>query len=355
MPFQPERQQEIEQYFAMTRDPAQQEALARAEESARQQRLAAGLGQAGATIGAAIGGTQADTSFYDNLRQQANQGVDQVRQQGSQDEQRRMQIAQYLGNRQDQESRAMLASQDKQADRELKERLAGFKAKGSAEKAPTGYRFLADGSLEAIPGGPAYEKMAERDQKAEMRQKETARAAQTVVEDLGRAMDIIEGSYFAAGPIVGHTAKLSGTPANKTTKLIDSVKSNIGIDRLQAMRDSSPTGGALGQVPFQQQQRLEQLLGSLDVTQPQDMLLDNMKRISNTYNDIIHGEGQGPERYALGFDSSGRPVERSRWLSGTAIAGDQPQPFPRQVRKDGQVATVANEQELAEAQSDGWK
>jgi hypothetical protein len=188
-------------------------------------------------------------------------------------------------------------------------------------KPPPGYRYTTGGALEPIPGGPVAERNQLRDQKAQQRQTEVSRAAQTVVEDLGRAMEIIENSYTASGPVMGNTRFIPGTPSYQAKQLLESVKSNIGIDRLQAMRDSSPTGGALGQVPFQQQQRLEQLLGSLDLNQPEEMLLDNIKRVSNLYQDIIHGPGEGPERFQLGFDERGRTRSRPQQRPQSSSSG----------------------------------
>lgn len=155
--------------------------------------------------------------------------------------------------------------------------------------------------MEKIEGGPvdlADERRADRQD----------RAGGTVVQDLGRALELLSDSEWAAGPLSGHTRHVPGTPAHQVHQFLESVASNIGIDQLQAMRESSPTGGALGQVPFQQQKRLEQMLGSLDVTQRQAVLIDNVKRIMNLYNDIIHGEGQGPRRFELSFDEMGRPI-----------------------------------------------
>ena len=39
-----------------------------------------------------------------------------------------------------------------------------------------------------------------------------------------------------------------GTEAQATAAKLDTIKANIGFDKLQKMRDASPTGGALGQV-----------------------------------------------------------------------------------------------------------
>jgi len=97
-------------------------------------------------------------------------------------------------------------------------------------------------------------------------------AAKTVVQDMGRGMQILEKNMeglitTAAGPIGSVMQYLPASDADVLEKYATSVKSNISIDRLQAMREASPTGGALGQVPVQQQEYLMQLLGSLDVAQ----------------------------------------------------------------------------------------
>jgi hypothetical protein len=72
-------------------------------------------------------------------------------------------------------------------------------------------------------------------------------------------------------------------------QLTESALSNVGLDTLQQMRENSPTGGALGQVPIQQQKRLEQVLGSLSITQPTDVLGANIDRVMNIYTDIVYG------------------------------------------------------------------
>lgn len=51
------------------------EELQQAQDDANQRRLSADIGTAGSNIGAAIAGTKADNSFYDNMRQGADQSV----------------------------------------------------------------------------------------------------------------------------------------------------------------------------------------------------------------------------------------------------------------------------------------
>jgi len=167
-----------------------------------------------------------------------------------------------------------------------------------------------------------------KEEKAKTRKENIDLAAKTVVQDINRGIKILEknmdqfGPTTAAGPIGMFMKFIPASDAHTVEKFAESVKSNISIDRLQAMREASPTGGALGQIPVQQQRYLMQLLGSLEIEQKPKVLADNMKRIYNIYNDIIHGEGNGPERYRLSFDQTGREVEGGAdWNGVSSIVG----------------------------------
>ena len=59
---------------------------------------------------------------------------------------------------------------------------------------------------------------------------------------------------------------IGGTEARNLSKTIETVSATIGFDRLQRMRDESPTGGALGQVAVQELEALRATMGSLDIT-----------------------------------------------------------------------------------------
>ena len=70
---------------------------------------------------------------------------------------------------------------------------------------------------------------------------------------------------------------------------IQSVKSNISIDQLQQMREASPTGGALGQVPVQQQRFLMEILGSLDILLNDKDLKQNLNYVMEYYAGAVYG------------------------------------------------------------------
>lgn len=76
---------------------------------------------------------------------------------------------------------------------------------------------------------------------------------------------------------------LPGTDAANLQKTIDEIIANIGFDRLQRMRDESPTGGALGQVAVKELEMLQATLGSLDTRQSVGQLKDQLTLVLNEY------------------------------------------------------------------------
>lgn len=73
--------------------------------------------------------------------------------------------------------------------------------------------------------------------------------------------------------------KFPGTSARDLKANLDSIKANIGFQALQAMRDSSPTGGALGQVSDAENKLLQARFGALEIGQSPSQLLSNLKKV----------------------------------------------------------------------------
>lgn len=147
-------------------------------------------------------------------------------------------------------------------------------------KAQPGYRWRADGSLEAIPGGPADIKAGEKGQK------DLARA-QGAVDTANRVMGTIDDALnktgiFTAG-VGGLTSIIPATPARNLQGALDTIKSNIGFDKLQAMREASPTGGALGSVAVKELDMLQASIASLDQYQSPAQLRSNLEKVNKHY------------------------------------------------------------------------
>lgn len=132
------------------------------------------------------------------------------------------------------------------------------------------------------------------------KQEASIRRGKTVLRDVDRALELADTSgrlsgylaegtrWFGSGPSL--TARMS--PAFELQQHLQSMKSNISIDELQAMREASPTGGALGQVPVQQQEFLMSVLGSLNPSLPSDVLEENLNDVYNVYLDTMFGSPQ---------------------------------------------------------------
>lgn len=145
-------------------------------------------------------------------------------------------------------------------------------------------------SMSPIPGSPDFIK-AQREREAFEKGKVSQdRTSQVVTEDIDRAVDLIDKSPFTTTGLAGNAlSKIGGTSSNDVNQLITTIKANAGFDRLQAMRDASPTGGALGAVSERELTYLQSTIGSLDQSQTKEQLIRNLKRVRQAYADIIDG------------------------------------------------------------------
>jgi hypothetical protein len=148
-------------------------------------------------------------------------------------------------------------------------------------KPPTGYRWKMDGSgMEAIPGGPADIKAGELGAKAKARQESGIAQADSVLQEVRDAKGMV--GWNTAG-IGGALAFLPATEARDLAGKLQTIKANLGFDRLQQMRDQSPTGGALGQVAVQELASLQATVASLDQLQSPRQIGQALDKIEKHY------------------------------------------------------------------------
>jgi hypothetical protein len=77
--------------------------------------------------------------------------------------------------------------------------------------------------------------------------------------------------------------RITGSGAYDLEKTIDTIKANLGFQELQAMREASPTGGALGAIAVQELVALQSTLASLDAGQSEDQLKRNLRKVQDHY------------------------------------------------------------------------
>lgn len=87
-----------------------------------------------------------------------------------------------------------------------------------------------------------------------------------------------------AGSVLKHVPATSAKNLNQT---LLTVKANVGFEELQRMRQSSPTGGALGQVSDSENKLLQATRGSLDQDQSSDQLVKNLADMRKHYSNVI--------------------------------------------------------------------
>lgn len=107
-----------------------------------------------------------------------------------------------------------------------------------------------------------------------------------VLGAIGGARTNISGwSTGLASQVLGN---VGGTQAHDLRNQIDTVISNVGFDRLQQMRAESPTGGALGQVSDFENRMLQSSLASLQTSQSQAQLRENLDKVELHYLNVIN-------------------------------------------------------------------
>lgn len=100
---------------------------------------------------------------------------------------------------------------------------------------------------------------------------------------LAKTRERVQKSNFSTGAIGAVMQEIPGTEAHDIRNSIDTIKANIGFDRLQEMRDSSKTGGALGNVSDNENKMLQKTVASLEQSQTKKQFIENLDRVKAQY------------------------------------------------------------------------
>lgn len=175
---------------------------------------------------------------------------------------------------------------EKQRDMEFKQQLAILSQ--ASRSAVTGVQQqLAQQRLDDLK-----DKAAEKQDKKEASKQFAINHANKVVEDVSAAKSLVSGT--TAGLVGKGTSFIPGTDSYNLNQRLLTIKANLGFDRLQQMRDASPTGGALGQVAVQELQALQATVGSLELGQSKEELQKNLDKIELHYNNWLSTVGGKP-------------------------------------------------------------
>jgi hypothetical protein len=127
--------------------------------------------------------------------------------------------------------------------------------------------------------------------------------------------DVVEPARVAVLGVWLSTRSIPGTSGYDLNQKIESLRSAAGLTSLQAMRQASPTGGALGQVSDRENAILQNALAALDPNQSPQAFREQLQRIEayvqRTQKRLQaafqeqYGAGQGPSSSPTASDPLG--------------------------------------------------
>ena len=184
------------------------------------------------------------------------------------------------------------------------ERIAGAGVPMAAP--PKGYQYVVETDdqgrsvtrMEVIPGSPEAEELKKAQERvANGRRAKFNKFKAVVAPSIDTAIAIAKNdenwATGMAGAFVEQLGKLSGgilsaeSSRLALTEQLVTIRANIGFDKLQDMRDNSPTGGALGQVALQELYALQSSLAPLNPNMKDTELVDSLEKIKTHYRAAV--------------------------------------------------------------------
>jgi len=160
---------------------------------------------------------------------------------------------------------------------------------------PVGYIMNPDGSISPMPGSPQELEIRQAEEQARQQQEASDAAGGVKGFVVGRSVDRLvdmidsEGLFNLpeagiAGNVLAHLGV--NQEATDFKNELSTVQSNTAFDRLQAMRDASKTGGALGAVSERELVLLQSAYGNLEQSSSPQLLRDNLMTIKRIMTKI---------------------------------------------------------------------
>ena len=142
-------------------------------------------------------------------------------------------------------------------------------APGKFGQIPEGYYLVSDGkggfTMSPVPGSPAADAAASAQTQKQKSQK-------IIVNAIDDALNIIKSKPFVTGVVASKVGPEYNQARTNLQAKLDTVKSQVGFDKLMEIKQSSKTGGGLGAVSNEEMKILQESLGSLDAKQDQKEL-----------------------------------------------------------------------------------
>lgn len=169
--------------------------------------------------------------------------------------------------------------------------------------------------IRGLPGG-----LVEQPKPSAATPQDAAIELRNVMDKAFRAKELSRDEWFATGFGSGLAKQIGGTDAADVDALLDTIGASTAFDRLQKMRENSPTGGALGNITERELDLLKSTISSLKQSQSPEQFQGAMQDIVNSYGRVLSKLPGGRKMM----------IERG-WLpkSGGRKLAQQPQAAPK--------------------------
>lgn len=128
-----------------------------------------------------------------------------------------------------------------------------------------------------IPGSESERTRAQESVQAAASLRASQEQNQVMMTEIDKAIEM--SGFWSAGLMSQASDSIGSTPARNLRATLDTITANIGFDKLQEMRENSPTGGALGSVTERELQFLQSVRGSLDQAQSPEQLQQKLAQV----------------------------------------------------------------------------
>jgi len=155
------------------------------------------------------------------------------------------------------------------------------------------YRIAAENNLIKSEAEKVKEKkIAEEEGKLEVKKKASMPKARSTIQSMDRQAGVVLAKIDESIPQVGDwtagfggtlLSNLPGSAAKDLEEDIAAIISNIGFNKLDEMRQNSPTGAALGSVQVAELHMLQSVMGSLKQSQSPEQLKKALQDVRTQY------------------------------------------------------------------------
>lgn len=150
-----------------------------------------------------------------------------------------------------------------------------------------GYRFLPNGNMEAIQGGPASAKILAAQEKANMADMELLDKANSTLGKLDQAAR--ETNSMSAGWGGATIGKLPASSHRTLAADLDTIKSNLAMEEMKKLKALSSTGATgFGQLSEKELAVITDSVSKLDASLDPAVLKRNIQEVKNSFQKVIN-------------------------------------------------------------------